>query len=202
MAIALPHHSTLNLTSMKKRLTVIACLVCGVVSTTMAQYEKGDLTASAGISFGLIGYGYGYYGGASGFLPVSLNVEYSVNDAFAIGPYVGMYSRSYGAGDYRFRALSFGARGTFHAGNFLNDNLNMSINTEKVDIYAALLLGVETYSWKYADNIADGYYANGSRVIFGPVLGIRYLFSPNFGAFFEGGRGAFGYGTLGVSGRF
>ncbi|HEU5147673.1 MAG TPA: hypothetical protein VFT90_13195, partial [Chryseosolibacter sp.] len=136
------------------------------------------------------------------FLPISVNVEYSVNDVFAVGPYLGMYSRSYGAGDYRFRALSFGARGTFHASNFLNDNLNMSINTEKVDLYGALILGVETYSWKYADYIGEGYYSNGSRVIFGPVLGIRYLFSPNFGAFFEGGRGAFGYGTIGISGRF
>ena len=187
---------------MKKKMVVIACLVCGVLSTATAQYEKGNITANAGFSFGLIGYGYGYYGGARGFLPITLNAEYSVNDVFAIGPYFGMYSRSYGAGDYRFRALSFGARGTFHASEFLNDNLSMSINTEKVDIYGSVILGVETYSWKYADNIAEGYYSNGSRVIFGPVLGIRYLFSPNFGAFFEGGRGAFGYGTLGITARF
>lgn len=187
---------------MKKKFLVLACVLCGFLSTAVAQYEKGDIAVNAGISFGLIGYGYGYYGGASGFLPVSVNLEYSVNDAFAIGPYVGMYSRSYGAGDYKFRALSFGARGTFHASNFLNENLSMSINTEKVDIYAALILGIETYSWKYADYIADGYYSNGSRMIFGPVLGIRYQFNPAFGAFFEGGRGAFGYGTLGITARF
>lgn len=186
---------------MKKRLVVLACMLCGLFSTASAQYEKGDIAVNGGFSFGLIGYGYGYYGGARGFLPVSVNLEYSVNDKFALGPYVGMYSRSYGSGDYRFRAMSFGARGTFHASEFLNDNLNMSINAEKVDVYGALILGVETYSWKYADNIADGYYANGSRFIFGPVLGIRYMFSPAFGAFFEGGRGAFGYGTIGITAR-
>jgi hypothetical protein len=187
---------------MKKKMIVLTFLVCGALSTAMAQYEKGNITANAGFSFGLIGYGYGYYGGARGFLPITLNAEYSVNDVFAIGPYFGMYSRSYAAGDYKFRALSFGARGTFHASEFLNDNLNMSINTDKVDIYGSLILGIESYSWKYADYISAGYYSNGSRFIFGPVLGIRYLFSPNFGAFFEGGRGAFGYGTLGITARF
>ena len=178
---------------------VFVGLWCGLLSTACAQYEKGDVTVNGGFSFGLIGYGYGYYGGARGFLPVSVNLEYSVSEAFAIGPYVGMYSRSYGAGDYRFRALSFGARGTFHASEFLNDNLNMSINTEKVDVYGSVILGLESYRWKYADYIGEGYYSNGSRVIFGPVLGIRYMFNPALGAFFEGGRGAFGYGTLGLT---
>lgn len=180
---------------------VLALFVCGILGTASAQYQKGDIAVNAGFSFGLIGYGYGFYGDARGFLPLSLNLEYSVNDKFAIGPYLGMYSRSYGDGDYKFRALSFGARGTFHASEFLNDNLNMSVNTEKVDIYASLILGVESYSWKYADYIAEGYYSNGSRFIFGPVIGIRYMFSPKFGAFFEGGRGAFGYGTLGITAR-
>lgn len=187
---------------MKEKILVLACVLCGFFSTALAQYEKGDIAVNAGLSFGLIGYGYGYYGSASGFLPVSVNLEYSINDKFAIGPYFGIYSRSYGAGDYRFRALSFGARGTFHASEFLNDNLNMSINTDKLDIYGSLILGVETYSWKYDDSTIAGYYANGSRFILGPVLGIRYNFSPAFGAFFEAGRGAFGYGTLGITMKF
>jgi len=187
---------------MKKNIFILACLICGVFSTASAQYEKGDLTLNAGISFGLIGYGYGYYGNSSGFLPISANLEYSVNDKFAIGPYLGMYSRSYGAGDYKFTALSFGARGTFHASEFLNDNLGMNVNTEKLDIYGSLIIGFETYKWKYADSNLDGYYSNGSRLIVGPVLGIRYLFSPAFGAFFEGGRGAFGFGTIGITTKF
>lgn len=187
---------------MKKRFAILACMLCGVFSTAFAQYEKGDITINAGFSFGLIGYGYGYYGDARGFLPLTANLEYSISENFSVGPYLGIYSRSYGAGDYKFTAMSFGGRGTFHAGDFLNENLGMSINTEKLDIYGSVILGFETYKWKYADNSFDGYYANGSRLIFGPVLGIRYLFSPAFGAFFEGGRGAFGYGTLGVSMKF
>lgn len=187
---------------MKKRILIFACMLCGFLSTAVAQYEKGDISVNLGVSFGLIGYGYAYYGDARGFPPLSVNLEYSVNDMFSVGPYFGIYSRSYGAGDYKFTALSFGARGTFHASEFLNNNLNMTINTEKVDIYGSLILGLESNSWKYADNTMDGFYANGSRLILGPVLGIRYLFSPAFGAFFEGGRGAFGYGTLGITARF
>ena len=103
---------------MKKRMLVLACAVCGLFSTTFGQSQKGDIAVNAGFSFGLIGYGYGYYGNASGFLPVLLNVEYSINDKFAIGPYFGMYSRSYGAGEYKFRAMSFGQGEHFTPANF------------------------------------------------------------------------------------
>lgn len=167
-----------------------------------AQYEKGDLSVNAGIAFGLIGYGYGYYSGASGFVPVLITVEYSVNDKFAIGPYAGFYSRSYVNGEYRFTALSFGARGMFHASEFANEKLNMNINTEVLDIYAALHLGIETLTWKYRDENIAGFYSNSSRFIFGPVIGLRYFFHPSFGVFIETGRGAFGWATLGVTGKF
>ena len=185
---------------MKKKFSILLVMVAVCWQAT-AQFEKGDLAVNAGISFGLIGYGYGYYGSGSGFLPLSLSGEYSINDRFAVGAYVGYFSRSYSSGDFRFTALSFGGRGTFHASSFLNDKLNMNLS-EKVDVYGSVLLGVETLSWKYRDDTLNGYYSNGSRVIFGPVLGIRYLFSPNFGAFFEGGRGAFGLGSIGVTGKF
>ena len=184
-----------------KKVLFFSLAFFAVFSHAFAQYEKGDLALNAGFSFGLIGYGYGYYGSASGFLPLSVNVEYSLNDKWAIGPYLGFFSRSYGSGDFRFTALSFGGRGTFHASSFLNENLDMNIS-EKVDIYASLLLGVETLSWKYRDESISGYYSNGSRVIFGPTVGVRYQFTPKFGAFFEAGRGAFGFGTLGVTGKF
>jgi hypothetical protein len=167
-----------------------------------SQYDRGDITVNLGLSFGLIGYGYGYYSGASGFVPVFANAEYSLNNKFAIGPYLGFYSRSYSNGDFKFSSVSFGARGTFHASDFLNDQLGANINAEKLDLYAALHLGFETLNWKYKDASVPGFYSNSSRVIFGPVIGARYWFSPAFGVFFETGRGAFGWATLGVSGKF
>lgn len=170
------------------------------VGSSASGYEAGNLLVSAGVSFGLIGYG--FYSGASGFLPLTANVEYSINDKFAVGGYVGYYSRSYtyyGSDKARYSALSVGARGTFHATGVLNDALDANINPEKVDLYASVLLGFETYKAKYDGTSFNGTYGNGNRVVFGPTLGIRYFITPNIGVYFEGGRGAFGYGTLGVS---
>lgn len=182
---------------MKKIITTIVLVVASILSN--AQYQKGNVTVNAGFSIGLIGYSYGYYSGASGFVPIFANVEYSVNEIFAVGPYVGFYTRSYVNGDFKFTSISLGARGTAHLSGWLNEKLDMGINEETVDLYAALHLGFESVSWKYRDESIPGYYANSSRGIFGPVLGVRYMFAPNFGAFFETGRGAFGWASLGVS---
>jgi hypothetical protein len=187
--------------SMKKKIVVLFVMLVAFCWKASAQFEKGNLALNAGVSFGLIGYGYGYYGSGSGFLPVTISGEYSINDNFAVGAYFGYFSRSYNSGEFRFKAMSYGARGTFHASSFLNEKLSMNI-PEKLDIYASVLLGVESLSWKYKDETISGYYTDGSRVILGPVLGARYLFSPNFGAFFEFGRGAYGLGTLGITGKF
>lgn len=196
---------------MKKTFVFLFTLAVACLSSfsARAQYAQGDITASAGFSFGTIGYNWGY-GGGRGFLPLSLNAEYSINDKFAIGPYLGFYSRRYdyggfgmGAYEFRFRALAFGARGTLHATGLLNDALDLGMDEEKFDLYATLLLGFETYSWDYGDfNNLTVLNDDTGRFILGPVIGVRYFFNPQFGAFFEAGRGAFGYGTLGVSAKF
>lgn len=171
-------------------------------------YEAGDLLINPGISLGLIGYGYGYFGSNySGFLPLTLNVEYSVTEQLAFGGYIGIYSRryKYGAGEsIRLSNFTVGARATFHGTALLNDAFGSDMDVERLDIYATVLLGVRTERWNY-DNANNGsfvgYYDNRTRLVFGPSLGIRYWFTPQIGAFLEGGRGAFGFATLGVSFR-
>jgi hypothetical protein len=196
---------------MKMKILIPVLLVLCIEQTfaqkrTIAQdndgfYQRGDLTLNLGLSLGAIGYGYGLYSGASGFVPVFANLEYSLNDKFAVGPYAGFYSRSYSNGAYKFTSVTFGARGTFHASSFLND-IGANINTEKLDLYASLHLGFEGTTWKYKDQTVPGFYSNTTRFIFGPVIGARYWFSPAFGAFVETGRGALGWFSLGLSGRF
>ena len=184
---------------MKKQILLALALI-SVAYTAQAQYEKGDVSLNLGASFGLIGYGYGYYGSGSGFIPITISGEYSLNEQFGVGAYAGYFSRSYGSGDFRFTALSFGARGIFHAGPLLRDKAGWDLS-EKLGLYAALLLGVETMSWKYRDDNLSGYYNNGSRMIFGPTVGVRYFFSPRFAGFFEAGRGAYGIGTIGITAK-
>jgi hypothetical protein len=186
-----------------KKLAAVA-LFCGILMTSFsahAQYNQGDLTFNAGLSFGLIGYGYGTHSG--GFPPISANLEYSLDDRFAIGPYIGYFSRSYNNSYWTgFSVFNFGARGTFHATPQINEWFDSSIDESKIDIYGTLLLGYQVYSWKYDESwVGPGINQKSGGLVLGPVLGIRYNFNPKIGAYFEGGRGTFGVGTLGVSVR-
>ncbi|MDJ1471998.1 outer membrane beta-barrel protein [Xanthocytophaga flava] len=180
--------------------TFLVVLICSF--SAQAQYSKGDLLINPGISFGGIGYDYGYYGSYSGLPGLSANIEYNVTDNIAVGGYLGFISRSYkyqGSGissKTRWTNVGFGARGIFHATEVLNDAFSGSMNSEKLDIYGGLSLGYETYSWS-GDN--STYYANGGNVVFGGILGCRYMFNPAIGVYGEVGRGALGILTLGVS---
>lgn len=190
---------------MKKIITLAAFLFMAFTSGAFAQYQKGDISVNAGLSLGTFGYGYGFYGSSSGFLPVTANLEYSINDRFAVGPYVGIYSRTYQYLTYkdRFTAFSFGGRGTFHASGFLNELFNWNINEEKLDLYATVILGIESRSWSWDDEYdVDRLYDNEAYLEFGPLVGIRYNFNPSFGAFFETGGGTFGLATIGFTAKF
>ncbi|AHM61492.1 hypothetical protein D770_16190 [Flammeovirgaceae bacterium 311] len=165
-----------------------------------AQYRKGDLTGNAGLSFGLIGYGFGYGNRTLGFPPLTVNVEYSIDDRFAVGPYLGYFSRNYrGVGG--FSVFGFGGRGTFHASSSLNEWFDWNIDENKWDLYASAVLGFQVYNWNYDESYLLRNNSSGGVVI-GPILGARYFINPNFGVFAETGRGALGAFTLGASMKF
>lgn len=180
-------------------------------TTSRLAYQEGDVSLNMGVSFGLIGYGWGYSGWSSSFtVPLSANVDFGLSEYFSAGGYVGYMGRSYSGtyygGDefkYKFRSYSFGVHGAFHASSFLNNEFDFSIDESKVDYYAKLVLGYEVYSWNYEvegdKDFYDEFDTDSGRMIFGPVLGVRYMFKPNLGGYIEGGRGTFGWLTLGVS---
>lgn len=165
-------------------------------------YQKGDLMLNAGISFGLIGYGYGFYGSRSFSVPITANVAYGITEEVSVGGYLGYYGVGYGPSGNRYQLTnySFGVQGTFHATPFLNEVLDLDADEKKIDYYGKLLVGFETFSWKYnGRSFDDRYDTQSSRAIFGPVIGVRYMFKPNIGAYIEGGRGAYGLLTIGAS---
>lgn len=188
--------------SLKIYLSILVFLSFGAANAQEeSNYEKGDLLLNGGISFGY--YGYGYLGTRSrGMVPVTASLEYSINDKLGVGPYAGYanWNYTYTNSDYSWTFLAFGARGSFHATTLLNDLLDTGMDPNELDIYLAVLLGLDIRSYSGEGNV----YTDNSSVnlILGPVLGVRYFFSDSFGVYLEGGRGAFGFGTLGVSFKF
>lgn len=192
----------------KYALLALVAILSLVGQTAQAQYQRGDMLFNGGISMGLLGYGFGY-GSASGFPALTVNLEYSLDDRFAVGPYLGYFGRTYkgnfGGRPYedKFSVFAFGGRGVFHATSSLNEWFNWNIDENKFDIYGAVLLGYEVFTWNYDEDVYGSFTPTNSsgRVILGPVIGARYNFNNQIGAFFETGRGTFGVATLGVSVR-
>src|SRR5690554_1477629 len=193
-------------------LTLLIALPWGNKINAQA-HAAGDVSLNAGVSLGV--YGYGWYSGVlysnvkrTGIVPISASLNFGVSDMFSVGGFAGYYSRKYkytydNRGNSivykdKFTNIAFGAQGTFHAVPFFNDAFDTDIDDEKVDFYARLLLGYETYSWKYDNPYLEGTNTTGS-VIFSPVVGVRYMFNPNLGVYLEGGRGAYGWGNIGLS---
>lgn len=171
-------------------------------------YEPTDKILNVGISLGT--YGYGYLGTRSGgFLPITASLEKGlpdnsgkgITDKISVGGYVGYASWNYNyAYKFSYKYISFGAKGSFHATELLNESLDLGINADKLDLYGSLLVGMELR--RFSSEWTNASYGNTAHFRIGPVLGARYLFTPKVGAFFEGGRGALGYGTFGVTARF
>ncbi len=172
------------------------------IAAQKKSYQNENLIG-AGISLGY--YSYGFAGSRSmGVPPLSAYYEKGVHDYFTVGPFVGFarwsYSSSY-AGDWKYSwtFINVGARGSFHATGFLNDILGMEMDEEKIDWYLTLLLGMEFRNYKDDYGGHGGIHSNTSNFFIGPSAGVRYYVSDNFAIFAEGGRGALGALTFGVS---
>jgi hypothetical protein len=166
-------------------------------------YEKGDKIFLAGITFG--SYGYGFVGTRGiGVPPLTAALELGIHENFSVGPYVGYASYNYDwiGFDYSYNFLSVGARGSFHYVPLLNEALDLSLDEEKLDFYVSLLMGLEFQTFSGESNGTNVNFDNDTEFIFAPVLGFKYKFNDKFGVYFEGGRGAFGYGTIGVAVHF
>ncbi|MBK6265971.1 hypothetical protein JKA74_13090 [Marivirga sp. S37H4] len=185
---------------MKKQILLIATalLLSFSVQAQDLVYEKGDNIFNAG--FGLGYYGYGALGTRSFSVPaITANYEVGIHEYFGVGPYAGFAKWNYRSNiygyDYGFSIFTIGGRGSFHFSSLLNEALDMGIDDSKLDLYIALLMGMEfqTYSGDYGNQEGD------VDLKFGPVFGVRYYLSNNFGLYFEGGRGSLGWATFGLS---
>lgn len=181
-------------------LTCAGALMLGNPSQAQNAYEQGDNILNAGISLG--GYSYGYVGARSGgFIPLTASLEHAMTDKLSIGAYAGYASwkYDYSGGKYGWNFYSVGAKGSFHYLPLLNEAIDLGLDEEKIDLYISVLAGLEMRKYSADGTVFD--YGNSTFFRLGPVLGGRYMFNPKVGAFFEAGRGALGYGTIGVTAR-
>ena len=189
---------TLLFLSLTFSLSALAQNTVSVETNDGLAYQQGDKIFLAGISFGYYGYGLGGTR-AVAIPPLTAALELGIHEYFSVGPYAGYASWDYGrlGSDFGFQIFSVGARGSFHYIPLANEALDLDLDEEKLDFYVTLLVGLEFQS--YTGDFGAFNYASGTDFVFGPVLGFKYKFNEKFGVYFEGGRGAFGYGTLGLA---
>jgi len=187
-------------------ITCIAVLLFLAPALALAQesngrpaYEAGDLQLSLGASFGILGYE--SFGGGSFGIPFVISGEYGklADGAVSTGIYVGYLNKNYAYfdDDLRLSVFSIGSRTSFHATALLKEKVFPSLNEEKWDIYGSLLLGYKFYSYHYAGSQYS--FPGGAGFTGGVVLGGRYMFLPNLGAYVEVGREVHGFGAMGLT---
>jgi len=193
---------------MKNKFVIISIAVLLFLAPALASaqegggrpaYEAGDLQINVGASFGILGYE--SFGGGSFGLPFVISGEYGkiADGAVSTGVYVGYLNKNYDYidGDLRLSVFSIGNRTSFHAAPLLKAKVFPNLNEEKWDIYGSLLLGYKFYAYHYADSQYT--FPGGASFTAGVVVGGRYMFLPNLGAYLELGREVHGFGAMGLT---
>lgn len=158
---------------MKKISVLLSALFITMMSFAQnGAYSKGDKLLNVGVGLN------SYY---SGGLPVGASFEYGVTEDISVGvnfDYLSHKYKYYG-GSYKWTAMYFGARGSYHFNTLLN------IDNEKVDVYAGATLGYRSFKWKdsWGESGLSGKYDNGLYVGF--FAGGKYYFTDNIGGFAE-----------------
>jgi len=168
-------------------LFTISALITSICNAQQAAYSQGDNLLNVGIGIN------SYY---SGGIPIGASYEKGITDAISAGVGLDYLSDTYGeAGNsYKFTAIYFGVRGSYHFNELLN------ITNDNIDIYAGATLGYRSFSWSdNASNIGGSY---GSDLYLGIYVGGKYYFSPNVGGFLELGATGSTNARIGVAFKF
>ena len=173
--------------------TLALLLTFSSVQLSAQDMEPGARYVQAGIGLG----GWAQYTSQSPI--ISLSYMQGIKDDFlngqlAVGGSIGYKSASYVSAynyqwDWNYTFIS--GRATWHP-NF--------IQSDKFDAYAGLGLGYLMVSVETRGDFIDGDVGASQMVLTG-VIGARYSFNENFGAYAEIGNNL-GYLTLGASYRF
>ncbi len=164
-------------------------------------YEIDDIYLHAGIGIGYYNYGYDHlrYGLA---IPLTVSVEYGFHEYLSAGVFIGFANYKYDTYVYKYSVshINFGGRGTFHFAGLMNDNINTNIDLQKFDLYLSFAAGLSARTVReISGTIPPSGPDGGIGILFGPSLGVKYKLNDKIGAYLEGGRASYGWGTIGVS---
>ncbi|MFW5757873.1 MAG: hypothetical protein ACOCUQ_03745 [Bacteroidota bacterium] len=162
----------------------------------------GKILLNGGLSLGY--YNYGFMGSRTiSVPPINAFLEYGMHEFISTGFFAGYGRWTYdylSGSSYSWSFINAGARGSIHITRFFNDVFDQDIDEEKIDWYVSLLAGLEIRG--YNSDLYPDLYDNRTRGFLGPVSGVRYYLGNNFAIYLEGGRGALGYLTFGLSSKF
>lgn len=186
-----------------KALGLVAFAAC-LPTVGNAQFKQGDNVLGVGVGIGG-GYGIGFTGsGVSQTPALGIHFDHAMGDlgpgVWGLGGAIGYKSLSYKwndpywnyTEDYKWTYITIGVRGTWH--------YNEWHGLDKLDTYGGLMLAYRSATYKDNSNYPANwggvkYSWSGSGVGFSGILGARYYFTDNIGAFLEAG---FGYAVLQV----
>jgi hypothetical protein len=156
---------------------------------SQGAYNKGDKFINIGI-----GANTPYRGG----VPLSISYEQGIDKDISVGGSIDFLQYNYnpfGNRSSSFTTIYFAGRASFHFNKLLE------LQTNKADVYAGLMAGFRTFSWKdnYYNNVGGAYT---SGLFLGAFIGGRYFFNPKVGAFVELGAVGSTNAKLGVTFKF
>ena len=169
---------------MKKTiLTLVAIFSLSIFSFAQnGAFSNGDKLLNLGIGLN------SYYSGGN---PLGASLEFGITDDISVGANIDYLSTKYNG--YKFSAFYFGARANYHFNELLE------INNDQVDLYGGLSIGYRSFSWKdnvYGSSLGKTYSSGTYAAL---IVGGRYYFSDNIGAFMELGVGGATNAHIGVA---
>jgi hypothetical protein len=158
-------------------------LVIGFTSFAQNAFQKGDQLVNVGLGAN------SYY---SGGIPLGASYEKGITDEISVGGNFDYLGHKYLS--FKFTAIYFGARGSYHFNKLLK------IDNNKLDLYGGATLGYRSFSWSDdGQGLGDNY---GSGVFLGLYAGGRYYFGNGIGAFAELGAIGSTNAKLGITFKF
>lgn len=153
---------------MKIKITFILLLA---TSTSLFAQQNGTFSKQDK----LLNIGIGVNSSYDGGIPIGASFEKGISNNISVGVNADYLANDYLS--YKFTAIYFGVRASYHVNELLK------INSEKIDLYGGPTLGYRSFSWKDTDqNLGDSY---GSGLFLGAYIGGKYYLSSKIGLFAE-----------------